>query len=177
MQEISSIDKARRQSPKFPNGKFASDGCDRCEPGYGPGEARAAPTISKRPNIVFMLVDNLGYGDLSCYAGPIRGVTTPRLDRFAGQGLRLTNFNVEPECTPSRAALLTGRMPVRSGTSSVEMNGGKDGLAPWSTRSLNCCQTPGTRRLAMASGISAQPRGATRPIRVLMNGGASQEQR
>jgi arylsulfatase len=84
-----------------------------------------------RPNIVFMLVDNMGYGDLSCYAGPIRGVATPRIDKLAREGIQLTNFNVEPECTPSRSALMTGRMPIRSGTSSVVMTGGKDGLAQW----------------------------------------------
>ena len=78
-----------------------------------------------------MLVDNMGYGDLSCYAGPIRGVATPRIDKLAREGIQLTNFNVEPECTPSRSALMTGRMPIRSGTSSVVMTGGKDGLAQW----------------------------------------------
>ncbi|HUB85763.1 MAG TPA: sulfatase-like hydrolase/transferase, partial [Rhizomicrobium sp.] len=96
--------------------------------------AAATPKRNKangRPNIVFMLVDNLGYGDLSCYAGPIRGVMTPRLDKFAGEGIRLTNFSVEPECTPSRTALMTGRLPIRCGTSSVVMTGGKDGLSPW----------------------------------------------
>lgn len=91
----------------------------------------AAGGAPGRPNIVFMLVDNLGYGDLSCYAGPIRGVMTPRIDKLASEGVQLTNFNVEPECTPSRSALMTGRMPIRSGTSSVVMTGGKDGLAPW----------------------------------------------
>lgn len=90
------------------------------------------PARRGRPNIVFMLVDNLGYGDLSCYTGgPIRGVSTPRIDKFASEGLRLTNFNVEPECTPSRSAFMTGRMPIRSGTASVVMTGGKDGLTPW----------------------------------------------
>jgi arylsulfatase A-like enzyme len=93
--------------------------------------ARAAVQPTRRPNIVFMLVDNLGYGDLSCYAGPIRGVLTPRLDQLAREGLQLTNFNTEPECTPSRSALMTGRMPVRSGTSTVLPFGSKDGLAPW----------------------------------------------
>jgi len=93
----------------------------------GPGTAQAAA----KPNFLFILVDNLGFGDLSCYAGPIRGVTTPRIDKLAGEGLRLTNFNVEPACTPSRSAFLTGRMPIRSGTSSVNLTGAKDGLAPW----------------------------------------------
>ena len=86
----------------------------------------------RAPNIVFMMVDNFGYGDLGCYGGgELRGVPTPRIDRLASQGVRLTNFNVEPECTPTRSALLTGRMPIRSGTSIVESRGVKDGLAPW----------------------------------------------
>jgi len=90
------------------------------------------PTAGRRPNIVFMLVDNLGFGDLSCYAGgAIRGVTTPRIDRFAAEGVRLTNFMVEPACTPSRSAFMTGRMPIRSGTSAVVNDGGPDGLTPW----------------------------------------------
>jgi len=85
-----------------------------------------------QPNIVFMLVDNFGYGDLGSYGGGvIRGVPTPRLDQLAAEGLRLTNFNVEPECTPSRSALLTGRMPIRSGTSAVELMGGLQGMTPW----------------------------------------------
>lgn len=85
-----------------------------------------------QPNIVFMLVDNFGYGDLGSYGGGvIRGVPTPKLDQLAAQGMRLTNFNVEPECTPSRSALLTGRMPIRSGTSAVELMGGLQGMTPW----------------------------------------------
>ena len=85
-----------------------------------------------KPNIVFMLVDNFGYGDLGSYGGGvIRGVPTPKLDQLAAQGMRLTNFNVEPECTPSRSALLTGRMPIRSGTSAVELLGGLEGMTPW----------------------------------------------
>lgn len=85
-----------------------------------------------KPNIVFMLVDNFGYGDLGSYGGgELRGVPTPELDRLASQGLRLTNFNVEPECTPSRSALLTGRMPIRSGTSAVDLMGGLQGFTPW----------------------------------------------
>ena len=85
-----------------------------------------------QPNIVFMLVDNFGYGDLGSYGGGIiRGVPTPKLDSLAAEGLRLTNFNVESECTPSRSAFLTGRMPIRSGTSAVDLMGGLQGMTPW----------------------------------------------
>src|ERR1700758_3468741 len=75
---------------------------------------------SKKPNIVFILVDNLGYGELGVYGGGIlRGAPTPRIDKLASEGLRLLNFNVEAQCTPTRAALLTGRYPIRGGNGSV----------------------------------------------------------
>jgi len=87
---------------------------------------------ARRPNIVLMLSDNLGYGEIGVYGGGIlRGSPTPRLDQLAAEGLRFTNFNVELECTPSRSALMTGRMPVRSGTWRAGIPGLPGGLAPW----------------------------------------------
>ena len=84
------------------------------------------------PHIVLMLSDNLGFGEIGAYGGgALRGAPTPTLDRFASQGLRFTNFNVEVECTPSRSALMTGRMPVRSGTWRAASPGLPGGLAPW----------------------------------------------
>ena len=73
-----------------------------------------------KPNVVIMLVDNLGWGELGVYGGgELRGASTPNLDSLAAEGLRLQNFNVEPQCTPSRSALMTGRHPIRSGTTKV----------------------------------------------------------
>ncbi|MDJ0785730.1 MAG: arylsulfatase [Myxococcota bacterium] len=93
------------------------------------GVARAADS---RPNIVLMLSDNLGYGEIGAYGGGVlRGAPTPRLDEIAAQGLRFTNFNVELECTPSRSALMTGRLPVRSGTWRAGIPGLPGGLSPW----------------------------------------------
>jgi hypothetical protein len=64
----------------------------------------------KKPNVVFVLADNVGYGDLGAYGGgELRGAPTPNIDRLASEGLRLTQFLVEPACTPSRAALMTGQ--------------------------------------------------------------------
>jgi len=97
-------------------------------------EAAAAPQRprSGKPNILFMLVDNLGYGELGCYGGgATRGAPTPRIDRLASEGLRLTNMNMEAQCTPSRSAILTGRYAVRSGTHSVPFGGVADGLTQW----------------------------------------------
>src|SRR5499427_4618727 len=86
-------------------------------------------TPAKKPNIVFILVDNVGWGDFSCYGGT---TPTPRIDKLASQGIRFNNYNVEPQCTPTRAAILTGRMPVRSGTFTVPFPGqGASGLSPW----------------------------------------------
>ncbi|MEN8159621.1 MAG: arylsulfatase, partial [Myxococcota bacterium] len=94
--------------------------------------ALPARADAKPPNIVLMLSDNLGFGELGVYGGgALRGAPTPRLDRLAAEGLRFTNFNVELECTPSRSALLTGRMPVRSGTWRAASPGLAGGLAPW----------------------------------------------
>ncbi len=63
-----------------------------------------------KPNVVVMLADNLGYGDLGSYGsgGELRGMPTPRIDKLASEGLRLSQFFVEAGCTPSRAALMTG---------------------------------------------------------------------
>jgi hypothetical protein len=68
------------------------------------------------PHIVLILADNLGWGELGCYGGGVlRGAPTPRIDRLASEGLRLTNFNVESDCVPTRSALMTGRHPIRTG--------------------------------------------------------------
>src|SRR6516165_11706437 len=86
----------------------------------------------KKPNIVFMLTDNLGYGELGSYGGGIlRGAPTPNIDFLATEGLRLLNFNVEAMCTPSRSALMTGRFSIRSGTYAVPLGGVPDGLTQW----------------------------------------------
>jgi arylsulfatase A len=71
-------------------------------------------TPKRPPNVVVIFADDLGYGDLGCFGHPT--IKTPNLDRMASEGLRLTQFYVaECVCTPSRAGLLTGRLPIRNG--------------------------------------------------------------
>src|SRR3954464_12757963 len=73
----------------------------------------AAPA---QPNIVLIVADNLGWGELGCYGGgALRGAPTPRIDALAAQGVLLQNFNVESDCVPTRSALMTGRHPIRTG--------------------------------------------------------------
>ncbi|MEO7144513.1 MAG: sulfatase [Bryobacteraceae bacterium] len=72
---------------------------------------------TRPPNFVFILLDDLGYGDLSCYGGNIH---SPNIDRMAGEGIRFTHFySANPVCSPSRAALMTGRYPTRVGVPRV----------------------------------------------------------
>ena len=72
--------------------------------------------FGKKPNIIFILADDIGYTELGSYGGgKVRGFSTPNLDRMADEGMRLTSFYSEPSCTPTRAALMTGRHPVRIG--------------------------------------------------------------
>jgi arylsulfatase A-like enzyme len=94
--------------------------------------AQAQTSSTQKPNIVLMLMDNLGYGELGVYGGGIlRGAATPRIDALAAEGMRLLNFNVEAQCTPTRSALLTGRFSIRSGTYEVPIGGVPDGLTQW----------------------------------------------
>ena len=74
----------------------------------------AAAGSDDKPNIVLVLMDNFGYGEIGVYGGGVlRGAATPNIDGIAAEGFQLTNFNVEAECTPSRAALMTGRYGIR----------------------------------------------------------------
>ncbi len=72
------------------------------------------------PKILFAFMDNLSYGEVGCYGGGLRrGAPTPNIDSLARDGTKLLNFNVEPQCTPSRSCVMTGRPSIRSGTHSV----------------------------------------------------------
>ena len=85
-----------------------------------------------KPNIVLVFLDNFGWGEPGFNGGGIiRGAATPRLDALAAEGLRLTNFNVEVQCTPSRSAIMSGRYAIRSGNGTVPTGSGVYGLVDW----------------------------------------------
>ncbi|MBL7865183.1 MAG: sulfatase-like hydrolase/transferase, partial [Cyclobacteriaceae bacterium] len=88
-----------------------------------------------KPNVVLIFPDNMGVGELSIYGG-VRGVPTPNIDRLAKEGIRMTNFNVEYSCIPSRVAILTGRYAVRAGNYST-------GITLWETTIAEALQSVG----------------------------------
>lgn len=80
----------------------------------------------RQPNILFLVLDDMGYADLGCYGSEIR---TPNIDRLAARGLRYTNFHTTAICSPTRASLLTGRNPHAVGVGTVvEMSDGSSGF-------------------------------------------------
>ncbi len=96
---------------------------------------------AKQPNVIILFADDMGYGDLGCYGHPL--IRTPHLDQMSKEGIRLTSFYVaESLCTPSRAALLTGRYPFRSGMHFV--------LGPESTNGLPASE------FTMAEGLKSK---------------------
>lgn len=81
----------------------------------------------RKPNIIFIYADDLGYGDLSCYSAD--SIYTPHLDQMAKEGIRFTNFySTSPICSPSRTSLLTGRYQVRAGVTRVFFPNSLQGL-------------------------------------------------
>jgi arylsulfatase len=92
-----------------------------------------------KPNIVFIVSDDFGYGDAGCYlGGENRGMPTPNIDRLAAEGMQFLSFYAQPSCTPGRAAMQTGRIPNRSGMTTVSFQGQGGGLpaAEWTLASV-----------------------------------------
>lgn len=89
----------------------------------------AQAAADKRPNLVIILADDLGYGDLAVYGHQI--VKTPNIDKLAQDGVRFTDYYAPaPLCSPSHAGLLTGRMPFRTGIRSPDPGRERCGIGP-----------------------------------------------
>jgi arylsulfatase A-like enzyme len=94
---------------------------------------------AQKPNILFIVSDDTGYGDLGPYGGGEgRGMPTPSIDRLAEDGMTFFSFYAQPSCTPGRAAMQTGRIPNRSGMTTVAFQGQGGGLpaAEWTLASV-----------------------------------------
>jgi len=98
-----------------------------------------AQAQAQKPNILFIVSDDTGYGDLGPYGGGEgRGMPTPNIDRMAAEGMTFFSFYAQPSCTPGRAAMQTGRIPNRSGMTTVAFQGQGGGLpkAEWTLGSV-----------------------------------------
>lgn len=127
-----------------------------------------AVNAQRKPNVVIMLADNVGYGDIGAYgAGEMRGMPTARIDSIATSGLRLTQYLVEPACTPSRAALMSGRYSVRLGLTSVIAGGTPNTLQASEITLGELFNRRAMRPALPASGISVRLNRAGRRGRVL----------
>jgi arylsulfatase len=93
------------------------------------GATAADPIAGKKPNIVFVLTDDQGYGDISAHGNPV--LKTPNLDRLHAEGVRFTDFHVSPTCSPTRSALLTGRHEFKNGVTHTILE--RERLAPKAT--------------------------------------------
>jgi len=100
--------------------------------GTGSGHAQAKAPAQK-PNVILILSDDFGYRDAGAYGGSEnRGMPTPNLDHLASEGMQFMSFYAQPSCTPGRAAVQTGRIPNRSGMTTVAFQGqggGKEGFS------------------------------------------------
>ncbi len=94
--------------------------------------ADATPRASgKKPNIVVIMTDDVGWGDLGCFGGgTMRGAPTPHLDQLAAEGMRFVNYYGQASCTAGRASFVTGRIPIRTALSLVLVPGDPDHLTP-----------------------------------------------
>jgi len=101
--------------------------------------AASAAAQVRKPNIILIVSDDFGYGDMGAYGGgENRGMPTPSLDQIAAEGMQFWSFYGQPSCTPGRAAIQTGRTPNRSGMTTVSFQGQGGGLpaAEWTLGSV-----------------------------------------
>ena len=116
--------------------------------------ARGGDLTGSRPNIVLVMTDDQGYGDLACHGNPL--IKTPHLDRLHAESLRFTDFQVSPTCAPTRASLMTGRHEFKCGVTHTILE--RERLSPRPRRSPRCSNRPATPPASSASGTWATKR-------------------
>jgi arylsulfatase A-like enzyme len=125
----------------------------------------------QNPNVVFILVDNVGLSQFGIYGGTI---PTPRIDKLAHEGIRFNDYNVEVQCTPSRSAIMTGRHPPRLGTYKIPMPGqGKAGLCPWEYTIAELLSDAGYATALYGKWHLGDTQGRLPTTRALTSGGAA----
>jgi arylsulfatase A len=97
-------------------------------------QAKSAET-AERLNIVFMLIDDMGWGELGCYGNTFN--ETPRIDKFAASAMRFTAAYCQPTCSPTRASLMTGQYPHRTGIEEYLDVNSPQYLDPWKQYTIN----------------------------------------
>src|SRR5215475_8405771 len=99
-----------------------------------PAQAQQQPTgpapAGQRPNIVFIMGDDIGWFNIGAYHQGIMASRTPNLDKLAAEGMRFTDYYAEASCTAGRANFITGELPIRTGLTTVGQAGSKTGIPP-----------------------------------------------
>src|SRR6516162_1322238 len=122
-------------------------------PAKAGADAGRAPV--QKPNIILILSDDFGYGDAGVYGGgPNRGMPTPNIDRLASEGMTFFTFYAQPSYTPGRAAVQTGRIPNRSGMTTVTFQGQPGGLPKGEWTLASVLKLGGYQTFSPVSGIS-----------------------
>ena len=115
-------------------------------------DVSAADFTGRKPNIVFVMTDDQGYGDISAHGNPI--LKTPNLDRLHAEGVRFTDFHVSPTCSPTRSSLMTGRHEFSNGVTHTILERERMSLGD-DDACRKCSRRPATRPASSANGISA----------------------
>ena len=125
----------------------------------------------QKPNIIFILVDNVGWGAFGVYGGTI---PTPRIDKMASEGIRFNNYNVEVQCTPTRSAIhhraASGSLGDLQGPFS---RGGAAGIAPWEYTIANLLSDAGYATALYGKWHLGDAKGGCQTTKASTSGGAS----
>ena len=122
-----------------------------------------AQTTGKKPNILVMFGDDIGYWNISAYNRGMMGYRTPNIDRIAKEGAIFTDVYAQQSCTAGRAAFITGQSPIRTGLLKVGLPGAPEGSPTRTRRSPTCSRRRAMRRASSARTTWATATSSSRP--------------